>query len=66
MGFCAHCLICLIMGTMANLVYLFYSLVGRARMCETFNGFGYTLAELSLMDLAVRATPNGSEGLGLR
>jgi len=54
------------MGTMANLVYLFYSLVGRARMCETFNGFGYTLAELSLMDLAIRATPNGSEGQGLR
>jgi hypothetical protein len=33
-------------------------------MCETFNGFGYTLAELSLMDLAVRATLAGSEGLG--
>jgi hypothetical protein len=28
------------------------------------NGFGYTLAELALMDLAVRATPAGSEGLG--
>jgi MFS family permease len=55
---------CLIMGTMANLVYLFYSSVARAQMCETFWGFGYTLAELSLMDLAVRATPAGSEGLG--
>jgi len=39
---------------------------GACTMCETFNGFGYTLAELSLMDLAVRATPNGSEGQGLR
>ena len=28
------------------------------------NGFGYTLAELALMDLAVRSTPAGSEGLG--
>ena len=28
------------------------------------NGFGYTLAELALMDLAVRGTPAGSEGLG--
>lgn len=52
------------MGTMANLVYLFYSSVARAQMCDTFWGFGYTLAELSLMDLAVRATPKGSEGLG--
>ena len=33
-------------------------------MIEGFNGFGYTLAELALMDLAVRATPAGSEGLG--
>ncbi len=55
---------CLIMGTLANLVYLFYSSPGNARACEAFNGFGYTLAELSLMDLAVRATPAGSEGLG--
>ena len=55
---------CLIMGTLANLGYLFYSSPGNARMCEAFNGFGYTLAELSLMDLAVRATPAGSEGLG--
>jgi len=56
--------VCLIMGTMANLVYLLYSSPGRAQVCETFNGFGYTLAELSLMDLAVRATPAGSEGMG--
>ena len=31
---------------------------------ESFNGFGYSLAELALMDLAVRATPAGSEGMG--
>ena len=35
-----------------------------ARFIESFNGFGYTLAEVAMMDLAVRATPTGSEGLG--
>jgi hypothetical protein len=54
----------LIFGTAANLVYLFYSTPFRAQAAEGFNGFGYTLAELALMDLAVRATPAGSEGLG--
>jgi hypothetical protein len=43
---------------------LFYSSVGNARIIESFNGFGYTLAEVAMMDLAVRATPSGSEGLG--
>ena len=38
--------------------------MGRAQAIEGLNGFGYTLAELALMDLAVRATPAGSEGLG--
>jgi hypothetical protein len=55
---------CMTFATFANLGYLFYSSVGRARMIESFNGFGYTLAELALMDLAIRATPAGSEGLG--
>jgi len=55
---------CLFAGTLANLIYLFYSTPARAQAIETLNGFGYTLAELALMDLAVRATPRGSEGLG--
>jgi predicted MFS family arabinose efflux permease len=55
---------CLLFGTAANLGYLFYSSVGRARVIESFNGFGYTLAEVAMMHLAVRATPAGSEGLG--
>ena len=54
----------LLLGTAANLGYLFYSSAGRAQVIEGFNGVGYTLAELALMDLAVRATPAGSEGLG--
>ena len=57
-------LACLAFGTVANLGYLFYSSVPRARVIDSLNGFGYTLAELALMDLAVRATPAGSEGMG--
>ena len=55
---------CVAFGTAANLGYLFYTSVGHARIIESFNGFGYTLAEVAMMDLAVRATPSGSEGLG--
>ncbi|MGH9678616.1 MAG: MFS transporter [Candidatus Acidiferrales bacterium] len=57
-------MVCLAFGTAANLGYIFYSSVGNARIIESFNGFGYTLAEVAMMDLAVRATPSGSEGLG--
>jgi Major Facilitator Superfamily len=55
---------CMLVATVANLGYLFYSSLGRAQAIEGLNGFGYTLAELALMDLAVRSTPAGSEGLG--
>lgn len=54
----------LVTATLANLGYLWYSSFLRAQVIDGFNGFGYTLAELVLMDLAVRATPAGSEGLG--
>ena len=55
---------CIGLGTVANLGYLFYSSLGNARIIDSFNGFGYTLAEVVMMDLAVRATPSGSEALG--
>ncbi|MBV8118414.1 MAG: MFS transporter [Alphaproteobacteria bacterium] len=55
---------CMLAATGANLGYLFYSSLGRAQAVEGLNGLGYTLAELALMDLAVRSTPAGSEGLG--
>jgi hypothetical protein len=55
---------CIAFGTAANLGYLFYSSVVNARLIDSFNGFGYTLAEVAMMHLAVRATPSGSEGLG--
>lgn len=57
-------LVCLAAATAANLGYLFYSSIPAAQVIETVNGFGFSLAELALMDLAVRATPRGSEGLG--
>src|SRR5262249_27076151 len=37
--------VCLTAATVANVAYLFYSSLGRARVIESFNGFGYTLAE---------------------
>jgi hypothetical protein len=54
----------LLAGTVANFGYLFYSSVTRARIIDSVNGLGYTLAEVAMMDLAVRATPKGSEALG--
>lgn len=55
---------CLLFGAFANIFYVFYTSVPRAELIDSFNGWGYALAELSLMDLAVRATPAGSEALG--
>lgn len=55
---------CLALGAAAQLSYCLYSTVGRAYFIESFWGLGWTLADVSLMDLAVRATPAGSEGLG--
>jgi predicted MFS family arabinose efflux permease len=56
---------CMLVATIANFGYLFYSSVGRAQAIEGLS-FGYTLAELALMDLAVRSTPAGSEGWASR
>jgi len=55
---------CLLCGAASQFSYIFYSTVGRARAIESFYGFGFTLADIALMHLAVRATPAGSEGLG--
>ena len=57
-------IVCLTAATLSQLSYLFYSSVGRAQAIAAIDGFGFTLAELALMDLAVRATPAGSESLG--
>src|SRR5262249_10184109 len=55
---------CLGSTTILNLGYLLYTTVTRAQVVETLNGFGFTLAECALIDLAIRATPSGNEGLG--
>lgn len=56
--------VCIAAATVTNLGYLVYGSVQQAFVVEAVNGIGFTLAELALMDLAVRATPAGSEGLG--
>ncbi len=57
-------LVAISVSTVTNLLYLRYSSVASAFTIDTINGAGFTLAELALMDLAVRATPTGGEGLG--
>jgi hypothetical protein len=52
------------LATTASLGYLFYSSVGNAQKIEAFNGFCFAGAELAIMDLAIRATPRGSEAFG--
>ena len=57
---------CLGASTVTVLFYTtyFYNSVAHAEVIEGLNGFTGALAEVALMDLAVRATPVGSEGLG--
>jgi len=59
-------LLCLGASTLAGLLFttFFYDSEAHARVIEGVNGFTSALAEVALMDLAVRATPVGSEGLG--
>ena len=57
-------IVCLLAGAVGNFAYWFYGSVTQASIAETVNGFGYTLAEVAIMHLAVRATPAGSEALG--
>jgi MFS family permease len=52
------------LATAASLGYLFYSSIGNAQRIEAFNGFCFACAELAIMDLAIRATPTGSEAFG--
>ena len=47
-----------------TLFYLFYNSKNAAVLIDGQNGFFFTLAEISLMDLAARSTPVGCEGLG--
>lgn len=51
-------------NVLATLLYHFYQSHTSALIVEGGAGLFATLAELPLMDLAARATPRGSEGLG--
>ena len=57
-------LVCVVGAAAAGFSLLFYSTIAEAQAATAVKAFGYTLAELALMDLAIRATPRGSEGLG--
>lgn len=49
---------------LGNLLYLLYNGQTMAAIIESQNGLFFTLAEVSLLDLAARATPAGCEGMG--
>ena len=57
-------LACLSIATATTLGFLFYSSVLNAQIIQAIDGFGAALATVALVDLSVRATPRGSEGLG--
>ncbi len=54
----------LALGAAGTLPFMFYDSVSRAYAITALSGFVGTLGEVALMDLAVRATPLGSESLG--
>lgn len=56
--------IAIIVNAVLTLSYLFYTSATRAMFIEAQNGLVGTLAELTMMDMAVRATPKGCEGMG--
>ena len=55
---------CLSLATIATLCYAHYNTYAQARIAEGLYGMGYAFAECALMNLAIRGTPKGSEGLG--
>jgi MFS family permease len=57
-------LIALSLATVTTLGYVFYDSVPRAYAIAMVNSFCEALATTALVDLSVRATPRGSEGLG--
>jgi len=57
-------MICITLGAIGNLGYWFYATPTQARIAESLYGFGFTMAEVAMMHVMVRATPAGSEALG--
>lgn len=56
--------VCIILGAASQFGYAFYTTFHRAWIIDSFYGLGWTAADMSLMDLAMRATPVKSEALG--
>ena len=57
-------LACIVIGASAQAAYSIYYSYPVARIVDSYNGFGFTLAEVAMMHLAVRATPAGCEAMG--
>lgn len=55
---------CIIIGASAQAAYAIYYSYGVAQIVDSYYGFGFTLAEVAMMHLAVRATPAGCEAMG--
>ena len=55
---------CVIVSIFCTLLYEFYHSPATIIGIETIGGFGSTIVDLALLDLAARATPRGSEALG--
>ncbi len=55
---------CITLGAAAQFGYAFYTTFHRAWFIDSFYGLGWGAADMTLMDLAMRATPAASEALG--
>jgi MFS family permease len=54
----------MLVAGLAHITLVFYTSIPNAFAFSALDGFCFTLAELAMMDLAIRVTPAGSEGLG--
>jgi predicted MFS family arabinose efflux permease len=57
-------IVCITVGAASQFGYAFYTTFHRAWFIDSFYGLGWTAADMTLMDLAMRATPTASEALG--
>jgi len=55
---------CIALGAAGQAAFVLYQDWNLARVTAVLNGFGYTLADLAMLHLAVKATPRGCEALG--
>jgi hypothetical protein len=54
----------MLVAGLTHFTLVFYTSVPNAVAIGALDGFCFTLAELAMMDLAIRATPTGVEGMG--